>query len=321
MKSRSVSVTGATGFIGWHVAERFLSEGWQVRAVVRRGSRKPVPGGVHVAESDLSAGGLAEACAGTDVIVHAAGVVRAPNDAVFTAVNVGGTAAAVAAAARLGAKLVLISSQGAGGEGTPHRRRREDDVAAPLNAYGRSKLASEAVVAASTGVRWTILRPSAVYGPRDRGFLPLFRLAKWGLFPVPTRPEMFFTFLYAHDLARAVQLAAERDEAIGETLFVGHAAPGSAREMLNAIAKSLGRRCRPLQIPRGVTGALARAGDAAWRLGLAPLIDTSRLVELRAEGFVCSVERARVALGFQASTGLDEGIARTAEWYRAEGWL
>lgn len=321
MKSRSISVTGATGFVGWHVAEHFLREGWHVRAVVRRGNRKPVPPGVRVVESDLTPGDLADACAGSDVIVHAAGVVRAPNDAVFTAVNVAGTGAAVAAASRLDARLVLISSQAAGGQGTPERRRREEDPAEPVNAYGRSKLASEAMVRAASGVRWTILRPSAVYGPRDRGFLPLFRLARLGLFPVPTRPEMSFTFLFAHDLARAVQLAAERDQAIGETLFIGHGHPRSSHELMHAIAASLGRPCRPFQVPDAVTSTLAAVGAAAWRLGIPPIIDPGRLVELRAEGFVCSVDRAREVLGFHAGTGLDEGIHRTAAWYREQGWL
>ncbi|MGE0449624.1 MAG: NAD-dependent epimerase/dehydratase family protein [Vicinamibacterales bacterium] len=321
MRSRSVSVTGATGFVGWHVADRLTREGWSVRAVVRRGNRKPVPAGVAVVESDLSSGGLAEAFAGTDVVVHAAGIVRAPNDAVFTAVNVAGTAAAAAAAARLDARLVLISSQAAGGPGTSDARRREGDPPAPVNAYGRSKLAAECAVRSVNGLQWTILRPSAVYGPRDRGFLPLFRWARLGLCPMVTKPGMCFTFLHVHDLARAVQSAVERDESSGETLFVGHSEARSALDLMRSIAASVGRPCHPLPVPAGALSALAALGNAAWRLGIAPVIDAGRLVELRAEGFVCSVDRARAVLGFDAETGLDEGIARTADWYRSEGWL
>src|SRR4051812_46216437 len=88
MKSRSISITGATGFVGWSVAETCVREGWDVRAVVRRGNRKPVPAGVTLVESALDAVSLAQACAGSDVIVHSAGLIRAKDEASFNAVNV-----------------------------------------------------------------------------------------------------------------------------------------------------------------------------------------------------------------------------------------
>src|SRR4051794_23704870 len=87
MRSRSVSITGATGFVGWHVAEAFGRAGWDVRAVVRRGNRKPLPAGVHAIESDLSAESLRAACAGSEVLVHSAALIRAKDEAAFNAVN------------------------------------------------------------------------------------------------------------------------------------------------------------------------------------------------------------------------------------------
>ena len=320
MKTRSVSITGATGFVGWHVAAGFLRAGWDVRAVVRRGNRKPVPSGVTVVESDLSAASLREACGGTDVFVHSAALIRAKDEAAFNAVNVEGARAAAAAAAATGARLVLISSQAAGGQGTPAAPRTESDPPAPVNAYGRSKLASEAVVRNTPGLAWTILRPCAVYGPRDHGFLPLHRLARKGLFLVPSGADTFFTLIFIADLVKAVLLAAERDTAMGQTLFIGHAEPRTGGDVLRAIAAFEQRSYRPFIVPAPLFTLLAKVGDLSWTLGVKPMVDSGRLVELRAEGFVCAVDRARDVLGFTAETPLEAGVAATGAWYREHGW-
>ncbi len=321
MRSRSLSLTGATGFVGRHVAEAFLLAGWEVRAIVRPGNRKPLPEGVSVVESDLSPASLATACAGTDVLVHGAALIRARDEAAFRAVNVDGTAAAADAAVRTGARMILISSQAAGGEGTPESPRREADPPAPVNAYGRSKLAAEVVLRATPGLSWTILRPCAVYGPRDRGFLPLFRMGQHGFFLVPSSPATAYTLIHVRDLVRAVLLAAESDRADGDTLFIGHSQPRTGDDLMRAIASAAGRPFRPFRIPGPLFTAAARAGDLAWKAGLRPLVDSGRLVELRARGFVCAVDRAREVLGFDAAIDLQAGVDETTRWYREHGWL
>ncbi len=320
MRSRSISITGATGFVGWHLAEAFVRHGWSVRGVVRRGNRKPLPPGVAVVEAELTARSLSDACAGVDVLVHSAALIRARDEEAFYAVNVAGTRAAVDAARRAGARLVLISSQAAGGEGTVERPRRESDPPAPVNAYGRSKLASEEVVRTADDLRWTILRPCAVFGPRDRGFLPLFRLGRRGVFLVPSRDDMFFTLIHIHDLADAVLRAVEAEHAGGETFFVGHPSPRTGTDVLRAIANAEGRPFAPRRVPRAVFSAAAALGDLSWKLGVKPIVDSGRLRELHASGFVCSVERIREVLGFEAATPVEEGIAETARWYREHGW-
>jgi nucleoside-diphosphate-sugar epimerase len=321
MKNRSVSITGATGFVGWHVAESFLSDGWDVRAIVRRGNRRPVPPGATIIESDLSRESLTTAFSPSDVVVHSAALIRAGTQAAFDAVNVEGSRAAGAAAAAVGARLVLVSSQAAGGQGTPDAPRSESDPPSPVNAYGRSKLAAEEAVRAIDRLRWVILRPSAVYGPLDRGFLPLFRMASRGLFLVPSGQGASFTLIHIADLTRAVRLAAESPRAEGETMFVGHPNPQSGADVLRAIAAALARPFRPRHIPAVLMTAAAKAGDLSWKVGVKPLVDSGRLVELRARGFVCSVDRVRQVLGFEATRDLQEGIAETARWYRDRGWI
>jgi nucleoside-diphosphate-sugar epimerase len=323
MKSRSVSITGATGFLGWHLAGAFRNAGWQVRAIVRPGNRKPLPEGIEAVEASLepTSDALIRAFEPSSVVVHAAALTRARNEAAFNAVNVGGTRTVLDAVNRTGAHLIFVSSQAAIGTGTPLRPSREDDEPHPLTAYGRSKCAAEAAIRSAARVPWTIVRPSAVYGPRDRGFLPLFRLASRGLSPLVTRASTSFTLIYVEDVVGAIVLAASDPRAIGATVFLGHPQPARSDDILKAIAAAMNGRYRPLRVPSLVLQAAAAAGELSWSVGHQPLIDRSRLAELRAEGFVCAVDRARDVLGFTAAVGLTAGAERTARWYRDQGWV
>jgi nucleoside-diphosphate-sugar epimerase len=210
---------------------------------------------------------------------------------------------------------VLVSSLAAAGPGTPARPVREDDPARPINAYGRSKLASEDVVRTLSRTPWTIVRPCAVYGPRDRGFRPLFRLAQRGRFFYAAPPSTFFTLIYVEDLIKAMLVVATDDRAIGGTFFVGHPEPQTTDDLLRALADTYGVSYRPRSVPSGLIDAAATLGELAWKLGRKPVIDRSRLAEFRAEGFVCSVDRLRDVLGFVAATSLREGVALTANSY------
>jgi nucleoside-diphosphate-sugar epimerase len=321
MRSRSVSITGATGFIGWHLAEAFRDAGWVVRAIVRPGNAKPLPGGTDSIEAALGPGQLARAVEGCEVVVHAAGLTRAPRASAFDAVNVSGTRAIVDAANAAGVRLIAISSQAAIGSGSVGCPSREDDAPRPLTSYGRSKLAAETVVRSCARVPWTIVRPSSVYGPRDRQFLPVFRFASRGLFLQATEPATPFTFIYIDDLARGVVLAAADEQAADRTMFLGHPDPLTADGLLKQLATVFGRRYRPRRVPRLALRAAALAGECSWLLGLEPMLDHARLAELDAEGFVCAVDRARELLGFTAVVPLQEGVERTARWYRNQGWV
>ncbi len=305
--------------MGGHLAEGFRDAGWLVRAVVRPGSTKALPAGVESVTAGLDSASLARAIEGCDVLVHAAGVTRAARASAYDAVNVAGTRAATEAANTTGARLILISSQAAIGAGTIERPAREDDVPRPLTAYGRSKVAAEEVVRTAGRTPWTIIRPVSVYGPRDRQFVPLFRLASRGVFLQTSRPSTPYTFIYVSDLVTGVVLAASSPRAVGQAMFFGHAKPLTADELLRSLANVFGRRYRPWRVP--ALAAVAWAGEVSWLCGKEPPLDRARLVELRAEGFVCSTDRARQLLGFSASVSLEDGIERTARWYRAQGWL
>jgi nucleoside-diphosphate-sugar epimerase len=319
--SRRAIVTGATGFIGWHLCERLRTSGWDVCAIVRRSSRRPVPPGVDRVTADLRVDELSPVVKPADVVFHLAGVTRARNDREFFAVNGDATREVALATRRAGAKLVYVSSQAAAGPGTPEAPCLETDPPQPCCAYGVSKLAGETAIKEIADLRWTILRPVAVYGPRDTDFLSLFRLAGAGLFPVVGNPVAAFMFVFIDDATAAIESAAVSGAANGGTFFVSHPVPRTFGEVAGILAASVGRSGKPFFVPRLLFRCLAEVGEFGGVVGRPGLLNRSRFREMTARGFVCSVDRARALLGFQAETDLPEGFVRTAAWYRANGWL
>ena len=320
---RRVAITGATGFIGRHVAADLVARGTEVRSIVRPGSRHQPPAGTTLVQAPLDAAALRAGFSDVDVVVHLAGVVSAVDARVFTAVNVEGTRAVAAAARDAGARLVHVSSLAAAGPapaGAPHR---EEDPPRPLTPYGRSKLESERIVNATSGLRAVILRPGVVYGPTDRAVFPLFQAAQRGILPLVGRAGAAYTFIHVSDLVRAILAAVDAMESdVSGTIFVGHAVPVTAAALLDAIRPAVGRPARTIRIPMSVTYAAALACEAAGRISGRPMpLNLWRYAEMASEGFVCRVDRLRDVLGVTASVGLVEGMAQTAAWYREAGWL
>jgi nucleoside-diphosphate-sugar epimerase len=317
-----VAVTGANGFIGQHIVRHFSDAGWEVRAILRPGRQCTVPPGVELVAAPLAAADLMRAAAGIDVIVHAAGRTRAAMARQFATGNVEVTRQVVRAAVELGARLVHVSSQAAAGPGTPEHPRAEDDPPRPLTAYGRSKLAAEQVVRTSDRLRWTIVRPALVYGPADRNLLPLFRFAQRGIMLQPVRPRApAYTFVHVDDVARGIETAAMASAALGRVFSLGHPQSATVDTLADTLARVLGRPCRRVRLPYALLRAVALAGDLATLFGRPLALDRARLVEMTAEGWVCSVERARDRLGFSARIDLVEGFTSTAAWYARHGLL
>jgi nucleoside-diphosphate-sugar epimerase len=318
---RAVAVTGATGFIGRHLTTDLVERGVKVRAVVRPDSPNAVPSGAEIVRAPLKASALAAAFAGIDAVVHLAGVVSAVDAETYAAVNAGGTREVAAAADAAGVRLVHVSSLAAAGPAPASRPRGEDDPSAPITPYGQSKLDSERALRAFPSLRWTVLRPGVVYGPGDRAVLPLFKLAAGLIAPVVGRAGAAYTFVYIADVVRTIEAALEKTSP-GGTFFVGHAEPVTPRGLLETIQRAIGRRSSLVQIPMTVTRVAAEVCDVVGRVtGRAMLINRWRYAELAAEGFVCRVDRMRDLLGVTAAVDLASGIAKTAEWYRREGWL
>ena len=315
------AVTGATGFIGRHLVERLAADGWRVRVVQRPESEGVAPAGAEAVRAPLTAGALEPAFGGAGVVIHLAGRTAAPNAEAYLDANARATGEVARACREAGARLVYVSSQAAAGPAPASRPLTEADEPRPCSPYGISKLAGERAVRETPGLEWTIVRPVAVYGPGDRGFLPLFRLARAGWAVIPGNPDACYTLVHVRDLVRQLAAASVRPEAAGEVFFLGHPALHTARSLATALARAAGRTVRTIVVPAPVLYAAALAGDAGAWLGHPLALDRSRYRELTSGGFACEVGKARRLLGIEAEIGLEEGFAETAEWYREQGWV
>jgi nucleoside-diphosphate-sugar epimerase len=259
---------------------------------------------------------------GADVVFHVAGRVAARSEADFLRVNRDGAARVAAAAARAGvARTVLVSSLSVTGPSRPGQSLDEGSGPGPVTAYGRSKRAGEEAVRAA-GAPFTVVRPPAVYGPRDRAFLPLFRAAARGVVPLLGDGAQEITVVHASDLARALVAAATAAATEGGTYHAGHPEPVTQRALAEAVGRALGRSVRCLCLPAPlVRGILAVAGGVGRALGRAPLFDGDKANELLAPGWVCSSEALRRDAGWTADVPLDRGLAETAAECREAGWL
>jgi nucleoside-diphosphate-sugar epimerase len=325
VQTRTAVVTGGTGFVGSHVVDALLEAGYRVRCTVRSTSRLRWLEGkaIERVEADLLGGDLSDAVADADVVVHSAGLTRGSARALWAA-NQEGTRKILKASAEAGnrVRFVFISSQAAGGPSRPGRPREEEELPEPRNDYGRSKLAGESeALLHGNGMEIVVLRPVAVYGPRDEDTLPIFQMAARGVIAVPGLRPRYLQMVHVRDLANAVRLAIETPAAVGRTYFIGHPEILTWRQVAEAMATAVGRRVRMLRIPSAVflgVGALGELFGTARRPGQ---LDRRRAMDLSERAWTCKVDRAMDELNWRPRYDSERGLLDTAKWYRERGWM
>lgn len=320
-----VALTGGTGFVGSHVADALLAAGFRVRALVRRPDDVAwlKETAVDLVKGDVrDAASLPALVEGAAAVVHVAGKTSARNEAEYQASNEGGTqnvAAAVRAHAPH-AHVVLVSSQAAGGPSLGGVPVKASDDPRPVSSYGRSKLAGEKALRRS-GVPFTILRPCAVYGPRETAIRDLFVAASRGIVPVLAGGRPRIQLVYGPEVAAAVAGALARGPR-GETFYVAHPEVldyGAVAETLAGLPSS-----RPARIPvpafvirgaGGLVGLFSALGKGP------PVFNSEKAEEMLQEAWLCDVTETQVALGQPFQTDFRTGARLTWDWYKSRGWL
>jgi len=327
--SHTVLITGATGFLGSHVADALVAEGWTVRCTVRKTSNlrwlESLP--VDRVTADVrSPQELAAALEGVDVVVHSAGLTRARSDAEYHRVNAGGTQDLARAAVDAGVRrFVLVSSLAARG---PDRGDSSGETEAdrPTSAYGESKLAAERrlfqVLSDSGGaMQGVILRPGGIYGPRDEDSLNLFKVARTGVLPVPTGVGRLQP-VYVKDVAEAVMRGVARPDVDTRPIPIVGPEIVTWAAMGEALGAAVGKQVRLVRVPSPVWQVGGAVAEAAARLvGLPPQFDRRTADDLSRLDWTADPREAEKALGWRASTYVRDAIAETGRWYREHGWL
>ena len=329
-------ITGGTGFLGSHLAEELLHRGYdEVRCLVRTDPKWLEGLPVTQVRGDLSdVDVLWDAVAGVDYVYHVAGVTRARDWNTFYRANVQGTLnlLGVLEKAEPDVRRVLITSSLAAVGACQDEVATESSPLRPVSMYGRSKAEMERVLQAPgrNGLNCmerlpiTVIRPSAVYGPREADIFTFFQSVSRGICPVVggmgNRPAV--SLIHARDLVRGMVDAAGSEETEGETYFVGSEAAYSWREVKEAATEALGVRALTVPIPKALVGAVGAASEFFGSLtGNYPALNREKAREIREACTMCSIAKAQHDFGFRQQVPLNEGVGETIDWYRREGWL
>jgi len=322
-------VTGAAGFVGSHLVERLLERGDSVTAVERGGAQR---GWLRGLDLEFLACGLddparlREIFAGADVVYHLAALTEARTPADCYAVNTHGTSNVVRAALDApGAppRLVFMSSLAAVGPARPDGTLDRDAVPMPLSHYGRSKLQAEAVVHAyGDRLPAVICRFPAVYGPRDRVVLKLFRMVQRGIALTVGPWDRRVSLVHVADAVDGLLAAADSPAAPGRTYCLAHPQPVTWGDFVGAVAAALGRDPLRIALPVGAARMVAVAAETAARVRRrAAVLNRDRVRELAQACWVCDVRAAAAELGFVPRFALQIGVADTAGWLRRARWI
>ncbi|MEO8547636.1 MAG: NAD-dependent epimerase/dehydratase family protein [Sphingomicrobium sp.] len=299
-----LAITGGTGFVGSRLIDAAVAEGHQVRALTRR-PMDPLPNVDWVSGALDQSAALEELVAGTDAVVHVAGVLKGRTAADFDRANVDGTQAMLSAAKAAGvSRFVHVSSLAA----------REPQ----LSLYGASKARSEALVAGA-GLRHAIVRPPAVYGPGDKETLELFKMAKLGVVLLPPRGRL--SLIHVDDLVRLLLALAGPNAPSGQVVEPDDGRPGgwTHKELARALGSAVGRSNISLSVPSGLLKLAAKA-DRLLRGDKAKLT-ADRAAYFSHPDWVADPSRAPPPDLWRPRIATEAGLANTAKWYREQGWL
>jgi len=304
--SRTIALTGATGFIGRTLAQRLATTKCQIRGLVRPSSQvsPKVEIAIQWIEGDLGdPDSLRRLVNGVDAIVHCAGAVRGATQAHFNRVNVDGVARLVQAATEQHQlpRFLLISSLAA----------REPHV----SPYAASKRQGEEALAAGAGdMAWAAFRPPAVYGPGDKELLPLFRWIGRGIAPILGGADARFSLLYVEDLAEAVVSWLDYGRGERQCFALHDGRPGGYTwgEVIETVGRFYGKTPFRLQVPESILQLLARLNLTTARLlGYAPMLTPGKVRELRHHNWVCDNDALSHKIGWLPRISLEEGLRRT----------
>ena len=324
-----VALTGASGYTGGHILKRLLARGDAVKALVREASVTPE---LRASGAEIVTGRLGNAddaqrlVEGCDAVMHVAAVYRTAGhpDSYYREVNVEGTRRLLEAAlAAGGRRFVHTSTVGVHGD-VKNPPIDEMGPIAPSDIYQETKAEADTLArefGRTHGIEVAIVRPAAIYGPGETRLLKVFKGIARGRYAVVGTGKPHYHLVYIDDLVDGFLLALDRPEAAGETFIIAGPRSISQDELAREVAQATGGSVWPFHIP---AWPIQRLGDLVEAVcipfGIEPPIHRRR-VDFWVKNRSFSIDKARRLLGYEPRVDVVEGIARTARWYRENGWL
>jgi nucleoside-diphosphate-sugar epimerase len=322
-------VTGATGFIGSHLVESLLQKGAHVRCLVRKTSDLKWLRGLSVKLvygdcSDRSS--LSEAVKNIDWVFHLAGITKAVQKKTYFEVNALGTENLIRACLEHHPhlkKFIYLSSQAAAGPCQNGGKKKESDACKPVSPYGQSKrMGEELALTHSHELPLLILRPCAVYGPRDNDIYTFFKLLSKKISPCLSGQDQHISLCYVQDIVEAILLAARSQEPSGEIFFLSDGHDYRWLEISDILSKAMEVNPMKIRIPQWMMSGVASLSETLSKITKTPpLLNRGKVEEMAQKNWVCDITKAKTLLGFEPRVPLAQGAKLTFEWYRKENWL
>ncbi|HSQ78203.1 MAG TPA: NAD-dependent epimerase/dehydratase family protein [Nitrospirota bacterium] len=328
-ESQRALVTGGTGFVGSHLVELLLRKGYDVICLVRDPARLHWLTGlkVRVVQGDcVRPESLVSAVRDISVVFHVAGLTKARHARDYYAVNHVGTRNLLEACAKHNPgikKFLLVSSLAAAGPCPDGKPVMTAEAPHPITDYGKSKLlAEEEALRYRDTFPVVILRPSAVYGPRDRDMFELFRWANRGLTLELWGGERYLNPCYVGDLAEAMLFAAGKETRSGSIYFIAENRSYSWSEFKEALLSTGGVKARTIKIPYAVAYLIGLASEFGGLFTSRPaLMNRQKVREAAQKYWICDLSKTENELGFRHEYPLRRGLEITWQWYRDNVWL
>jgi len=322
-------VTGSTGFVGSHLVEKLLQKNYKVRCLVRPETKLEYVSGLPVEfangnYSDLKS--LKLAVADVDYVYHVGGVTKSKTRAGYFDANYKSTANLLQAIIEANPnlkKFVYVSSQTATGPGEGETAVDEETPCHPITNYGKSKREAEKeCLAAKDKLPITIVRPPAVYGPRDKDIFEFFNTANKHLIAMSGFGRKTISLIHVQDLVDGIILAAENTDAAGKIYFIANEEIYDWDEVANVTKRILNKWALRIHIPHFLIYTIAVISEIiAGIQGKAALINIEKARDMVQKNWTCSVEKATHELGYRSKLTVESGIENTIKWYKGNGWL
>ncbi len=322
-------ITGATGFVGSHLADRLIEKDYEVYCLKRKtSSLKWLEGkNVKYVEGDLfSNEALENVIKDMDYIFHVAGVVKAKTKEGFYHGNYEATKNLLEITSKVNPELkkfIFISSLAACGPALTEKPVDENTKPHPITTYGITKLkAEEEVEKYKHKFPVTVIRPPAVYGPRDTEILIYFKTFSKGLNSVIGFDTKFLSLVYVEDLVNGIILAAENKIAEGQKYFICLDKAYNWDEIGAITSKLLGRKALKIRLPHSVVYSVGYLAELFSTFSRKPAtLNIEKCKDITQLRWICSNEKAKKELGFIPAYTLEESFKKTIDWYKEMKWI
>lgn len=327
----NILITGATGFIGSHIFDELIKKGHRVKCLIRENSntRWLDNKNIEIIKSDFVNYDLIKSkLEDIDIVIHVAGIIAALNYHEFYKVNAEGTKLLLNSVAKYSKqfkKIIYISSQTVGGPAKDlNSPISEDDPPNPLTSYAKSKFQAEQfIINSDYGVKYSILRPSAVFGERDPGIVQIFQMVKKGFAPLMGLDKKYLNLIYGKDLAIATVNCIENAQSDNQIYYIAGQEKLNWDFLMDEIKIAVNNpRAIKLKVPNPIVLSVGYINEKISQITNQPQIfNYDKAIDFTRKYWICNTDKARNEINLKTDSNISDLLKMTANWYKKNGWL